>query len=206
MAPPTKQSTVNITDFDPFLEFEPGDDRQPEKPRKKRSRCAPVVLWQFELGSVLLSIATFIALILFLRVYQGRSLSEWTLPLSLNAIIAILSTVFKSSVVMPVGEGIGQLKWIWFARRSRSLAHLDHLDVASKGPWGSITLLLGLLTRDERPWVVQATAPGAALTFKPQVSSCFRRNYPSPSLGNRALFPGSGPIPQLLTALQSWGC
>jgi hypothetical protein len=42
---------------------------------------------------------------------------------------------------MPVGEGISQLKFLWF-RRIRTLADLDDFDEASRGPWGSFWFMI----------------------------------------------------------------
>lgn len=106
MAPHAGHRAVVLDDFDSLLEMDVDHGTRSEKPRQRKRPCALFMPWWFELGSVILSIASFIALVLFLRVYEGRSLSEWTLPLSLNAVLAILSAVFKSSMVMPIGEGM----------------------------------------------------------------------------------------------------
>lgn len=39
--------------------------------------------------------------------------------------------------------GISELKWSWF-QKSRYLKDLDTMDTASRGPWGSFLLLLGM--------------------------------------------------------------
>lgn len=61
--------------------------------------------WGFELLNVLFSILAFVAIVIFLRVYEGKTLEEWGLPISLNAVVAILSALFKGSLVMPITEG-----------------------------------------------------------------------------------------------------
>jgi hypothetical protein len=44
---------------------------------------------------------------------------------------------------MPVGEGISQLKFLWF-RKNRTLADLENFDNASRGPWGSFLFIFQL--------------------------------------------------------------
>ncbi|KAK1762331.1 hypothetical protein QBC33DRAFT_601833 [Phialemonium atrogriseum] len=66
---------------------------------------ASVSLWPYELLSVVLSILAFLAIIALLRVYEGKkTLEQWELPISLNAVISILAAVFKGSLAMPIAE------------------------------------------------------------------------------------------------------
>lgn len=144
-----------------------------------------VSAWPYELLSLLLSILAFISIIIFLRVYEGKTLSQWGLPISLNAIISILAAVFKGTLALPIAEGmdvqpatvatrqdvlekeqmalalaltlnvgISQLKWIWFSRRSQSLADVEIYDRASRGPWGSFLLILHQFARADRSYVL----------------------------------------------------
>lgn len=63
--------------------------------------------------------------------------------LTLNTIISILATGSKSALLCMIGTLMGQLKWIWFQGEERSLLHdLQSLDDVSRGPWGSMMLLL----------------------------------------------------------------
>ncbi|EKG16900.1 hypothetical protein MPH_05881 [Macrophomina phaseolina MS6] len=43
-------------------------------------------------------------------------------------------------MMMPIAEGISQLKWYWF-NEPQPLIDLDRFDTASRGPWGSLLLL-----------------------------------------------------------------
>ncbi|KAJ6443157.1 metallopeptidase, catalytic domain-containingprotein [Purpureocillium lavendulum] len=60
--------------------------------------------WLWEALSLVGSTAALVAIILLLRVYQDTSLSEWDLPVSINAILAILSALFKALLALPVSE------------------------------------------------------------------------------------------------------
>lgn len=65
-----------------------------------------VSTWPYELLSLLLTILAFISIIIFLRVYDGKTLSQWGLPISLNTIISILAAVFKGTLAIPIAEGM----------------------------------------------------------------------------------------------------
>lgn len=92
-----------------------------ESNRKKLGRgpLSSICLWKWELVSLFISAVSFVGIIMVLHIYQDRALSSWRVPLSINAIVAVLSAVLKGS---------GQ---------PRSLADIDMFDKASRGPWGS---------------------------------------------------------------------
>ncbi len=49
---------------------------------------------------------------------DGSSLPSWTILISPNAVIAILSSGAKAGMMIPVAECISQLKWILLGRSS----------------------------------------------------------------------------------------
>lgn len=68
--------------------------------------------WWQEIGSALFSILCTVAIIIILYMLDRKRLSNWTIPVSLNAMISILSTAVKAGMILPVSECISQLKWI----------------------------------------------------------------------------------------------
>ncbi len=66
---------------------------------------------------------------------------QWTLGISLNTIVSILSTVFRASLMLSVAHGLSQSGWIWFTQRPRPLSDICWYDSASRGPLGSVQLL-----------------------------------------------------------------
>lgn len=78
--------------------------------------------------------------------------------ITLNAYIAILSRVASASLMLPVSEAIGQLKWSWFQGRSKKMWDFELFDNASRGPWGSFMLLV-------RTKGTTLAALGAAITI-----------------------------------------
>ncbi|KAK0719166.1 hypothetical protein B0H67DRAFT_608176 [Lasiosphaeris hirsuta] len=76
-------------------------------------------------------------------VYDSKVFPYVAGDISLNAIIATLSTVSKSSLIFSVSAILGQLKWDWYEWKPRRLDHLETFDEASRSPLGATKLLLG---------------------------------------------------------------
>lgn len=93
---------------------------QTERPTQKSSRHFNLSVlsclrwWIPELFASFLSICTFVSLIFILRHYHGRALNEIDLPssLTLNTLIALLSTVNRVALMVPVGSAISQEVWL----------------------------------------------------------------------------------------------
>ncbi|KAK4449583.1 hypothetical protein QBC34DRAFT_462796 [Podospora aff. communis PSN243] len=119
-------------------------------PKHGQSLDPPPPSFWVEAVCFVLSVGSFASIIAVLSVWQDQPLSKWPLPVSINAIVSILSAIFKASLVLPVSEGISQLKWIWFASGRRPLSDLDVFDRASRGPWGSFRLLTRGLFRSQQ--------------------------------------------------------
>jgi len=62
--------------------------------------------------------------------------------MSLNTIVAIYATLLKTAILLVVAQGLGQLKWSWFATgKPKPLQDFVKYDDASRGPIGSLALL-----------------------------------------------------------------
>lgn len=96
--------------------------------------------WLWEVLNTIFSISCVIAIIVILSRINGQTLLSWTAPISPNAMISILSTALKASMILAVAESISQLKWLHYDK-SRSVKDLQVFDDASRGPWGSFSLL-----------------------------------------------------------------
>lgn len=86
----------------------------------------------------LISMCLIVAVLISIR---DKPLADWSLTISPNAVVSVLTTVGKASMMLPVAESISQLKWLYFDR-PRKLRDLQDFDDASRGPWGSFTFLL----------------------------------------------------------------
>lgn len=89
------------------------------------------------------SLACLAASALIVGAYDNKPLADFHSGsgITLNTIIAILSTAARSALVYVVSATIGQLKWQWFSKSERQLRDMQTLDEASRGPFGSIAML-----------------------------------------------------------------
>lgn len=119
---------------------------------KLKDRERPTI-WQlisnlfiWEVLAMVLSSGVLVAIVVILTQYDGRPQPAWRL-MSLNSVISWLSTVSKGCVLSAISEGIGQLKWVWFTRKSRPLVDLGAFDGASRGIYGCAGLVWKLRAR-----------------------------------------------------------
>jgi hypothetical protein len=102
--------------------------------------------WLLEIMSWLFSLLCMAAVIGVLIYLKDEPLNKWTIaertPLTLNAFISILSKMAGAALILPVSEALGQLKWSWFLENSKQMWDFEIFDNASRGPWGSMLLLI----------------------------------------------------------------
>jgi len=106
--------------------------------RWNRDLCIGPRSWGLETASILFSLSCFVAMVVVLAKINGRLLSSWGLPVSPNAVISILSTASKATLILPIAECISQLKWLHLGKRGYNLEQLEAYDGASRGSWGSV--------------------------------------------------------------------
>lgn len=80
-------------------------------PRLKRRRFLSE--WWQEMLSALSSVSCLVAIVVILYKVNGKPLADWNGPVSLNAVVSILSTAVKAGLILPVADCISQLKWIY---------------------------------------------------------------------------------------------
>jgi hypothetical protein len=120
------------------------DEIKKQSPSSEESQPAWRVIlksWWPEIVSCVISIASAMALVLVLMHFRDRPLPNWPLGLTLNTLIAFLATLSRSTFIIPANESVSQSKWLWF-REARPLKDFQTFDEASRGPWGSLKLLI----------------------------------------------------------------
>jgi len=126
---------------------------------QERGTVRFVNLWKFEVLSMFCSVGALLAIIAVLFAYDGKSMTHWNAWLRPNTVVSALSTLAKSSMLMIVGQGLGQLKWQHFERRPRRLLDFDFFENASRGHWGSLCLLYHI------NWKALAGSTGVIITI-----------------------------------------
>ena len=99
--------------------------------------------WVWEAASYLLALAALVAIIVTLKTQDRKPLPKWPRLITINSLVSVFTSILKASMIMPIAEGIGELKWLWFSQ-PRLLNDMDHFDEASRGPEGSLKLLFRL--------------------------------------------------------------
>ncbi|VUC23507.1 unnamed protein product [Clonostachys rosea] len=113
-----------------------------EKPHREGPTFMQVLkAWYPELLWVAFDIALLVALIIILAEFNDKPMPKWKLGLTLNTVVAILSTVSRAMTIIPLVEAMSQLKWNWFASKQRQLRDVYLFDQASRGPWGAMVLI-----------------------------------------------------------------
>ncbi|KAK0658496.1 hypothetical protein QBC41DRAFT_331942 [Cercophora samala] len=106
-------------------------------------RWLPEILAQ--LGGMLCLIAIFV----LLWRADNRPSEEMYLGVTLNTILAFLTSLAKVAFLVPIAEGLAQLKWIWFLSpvgrpaKYRPLLDFQVFDDAMRGGIGGVRLLFG---------------------------------------------------------------
>jgi hypothetical protein len=108
--------------------------------------------WLYEILAAAFSGSAMTALLGVLYGYNGRVVQRLPLGITLNGVVAVLATISRTSLMVPVASGLSQGKWIWFSPKralpnGKRLEDLETFDNASRGSWGSLQLLWRLKAR-----------------------------------------------------------
>lgn len=145
LRPPT---LINQSRFEDESDQGSGVDQNEKLPSKeprasrKLSHTRHFLAWWIEGLWCLLSVGIIFAMVILLHRYDQQPRPRWPAELTLNTVVAVLATMCRAITVIPISEGIFQLKWSWFVRSKRPLRDLYAFDQASRGPWGSLQLLI----------------------------------------------------------------
>ncbi|KAF2664059.1 hypothetical protein BT63DRAFT_429586 [Microthyrium microscopicum] len=96
--------------------------------------------WGLEVLSCVIAVCSLLAIVVILATHEGKPLATQA-TISINSWISIFTAIMKAAIMLPVQEGISQMKWLWF-QEARPLIQMDLFDSASRGPWGALLLLL----------------------------------------------------------------
>ncbi|KAF0329930.1 hypothetical protein GQ607_002697 [Colletotrichum asianum] len=125
-------------------------------------------IWGPEMASTTLSVAVFIGkllptplqsksmtdiihlgIVIVLLNFDQEPLPSWPMGITLNSLLAFLTTVAKATFIVPVSTAISQTQWTWLNRgHPKPLYDLYIFDQASRGALGSLLLLWKIRSRD----------------------------------------------------------
>lgn len=106
--------------------------------------------WLAEILASIVLVASLIGIIIMVIHYRGQKPEDIHLPLqlSLNGLVALLSTICRVALMIPVASVISQEVWMWlYESHKDSINHhqlrdLELSDEASQSAWGSFKFLL----------------------------------------------------------------
>ncbi|KAL7919833.1 hypothetical protein ACQKWADRAFT_300186 [Trichoderma austrokoningii] len=100
--------------------------------------------WWMEILTICISTGFMVGLVAILASFQNRLTTEWTFFISINAVVAIVITAARATLLATVSVCLSQEKWSHFNSRARRLRDLNIIDRASRGPLGSIQMLFSV--------------------------------------------------------------
>ena len=148
---PKRGSAVSLKLQSPPLPQTNGDDSKPPPDQDRRTTVSRIRYlftkfviewWLLELVSWVFSALCMTTIISVLWYYDNKELPQWGFGVTLNVFISVFSNLARASLLLPTAEALGQLKWNWFRRESKTMMDFEILDSASRGPWGALVLLV----------------------------------------------------------------
>ncbi|KAF8854095.1 hypothetical protein BDZ45DRAFT_50013 [Acephala macrosclerotiorum] len=106
-----------------------------------RSRGTSKNTWIPEVICLSIGLAAIGSIIGILAHFNDRTLPSWPYSITLNTIIALLTALANGTLAVPLSNGISQLKWDQFKKKSTPLTDMDLFDQASRGPLGAFNLI-----------------------------------------------------------------
>lgn len=103
--------------------------------------------WWWELGACIGSVASFLAILGLLCVYNGKAQPDWPYGTTVNSAVSSLSTMMKGFLLVPWAACISQSIWISYMSKPQVLERLRIYDEASRGPLGALELIWTLKGR-----------------------------------------------------------
>lgn len=97
--------------------------------------------WMLEIGSITLASAAVAAMVILLINFDGKRVFDGPM-VTLNAIISTLSTTTRVCLLAMLASSISQWNWLLFSTKPRRLVDFEYFSAASRGPLGSLKLLL----------------------------------------------------------------
>lgn len=71
----------------------------------RRALATHINTWAVEVTCCLLALCLLVALALFLNTYDGEALARWRYGFTINTVVALLATLMRSIISVPIAEG-----------------------------------------------------------------------------------------------------
>lgn len=104
-------------------------------------------IWKLEIFNCLLAIAMLGSMYGIVQRYDGQRVPDWNIHINLSTLIALITVIFRMSLVLILAELIGQAKWKYFVGNGRKeppvrrLIETSRFNDASQGLFGALKLI-----------------------------------------------------------------
>ncbi|KAI8966089.1 hypothetical protein F5Y11DRAFT_366345 [Daldinia sp. FL1419] len=165
------------------LEGTTKEDKVASEPKVERLSTIASWWWWWEIGGSLLSLISISLIIPVLKQVDDQPIESWPYSIRPNSMIAVLTTIAKTAMMIPIASCLSQLKWGHFQHRSNPLHHLQLYDDASRGPWGCFLLLLAGRLKAVTAWLL-AIVTLVALAIEPTAQQMLEQQSRQATLTN----------------------
>ncbi|KAM0413582.1 hypothetical protein ACHAPT_013640 [Fusarium lateritium] len=154
-------------------------------PSQRQGHSRNILLtWSFELMLLLLATGLLASIAAVLSAYSDQEVPNWngsndgtgSAGITLNALVAIIATVFRAILAFIALEVLAQLKWDWVTAHFRPMSDVQRFDDASRGAWGSL-LLLPVVALRQPLAVIAVVVVVASLAIGPMTQQTMQTYY-----------------------------
>lgn len=91
----------------------PSNERSQTPSTKIPKRRSAITAWGFEAAVLAGALGSFAAIIVILLIYNGQESPVWQYSINLNSLVAILSTILRAALMVPVAECMPLIDCNW---------------------------------------------------------------------------------------------
>ncbi|KAF5638465.1 uncharacterized protein FTJAE_5261 [Fusarium tjaetaba] len=138
------------------------------------------LVWSLELGLLLLANGLLGSIFAILASYNTHELPDWNgktgVNITLNALIAVIATIFRATIAFVALEVLAQLKWDWIAKTFRPVGDMQRYDDASRGALGSL-MLTPVVLKHQPQAILAVIVVVASLAIGPVTQQAIQPQY-----------------------------
>ncbi|KAK7943978.1 uncharacterized protein PG986_013091 [Apiospora aurea] len=129
-------------ELDAATPFEPSSPAPPEEKTPVTDSAHRGGLWWYtEFAWLLVGFLGLAGVLAVLGLYDTKPAPRWPLGITINSLVALLTSLSRLAFMVPLVQGMSQLKWVWFSSKPRPLSDFQLYDEASRGPWGGVKIV-----------------------------------------------------------------
>ncbi|KAK8071468.1 hypothetical protein PG997_011671 [Apiospora hydei] len=162
---------------------------RPDAPTPARTQYRVFTHFQWEILSILLSIGIIVAMFVLLAEYNGKIVTDWQFPINLSTLLALLATIMRAVLFVPITSIISQAKWKLFGTdKPRPLQDLQDIDQGSRSLIGAINIM-PLAARASIPTLIAVMLSIVSLGIGPFVQQAIGTEPCAQAVDGQAMVP-----------------